>query len=311
MTKLPASFRISREVLTARKEGIPVLALESTVLTHGLPHPQNVDILNELESLVRSQDVVPATVIVLDGKACIGIDEEARKHLEKRLEEPSNFLKLGKRDLPLAAARSLSGGTTVSATMKLASMAGIEVFATGGIGGVHRGWESTFDVSSDLVALAQIPIAVVSAGCKAILDVPATLEYLETLAVPILGWQVDRFPLFYTRESGHPIPILGSAVEFASFWRHHLDLGGRGVLIANPIPEKHSLPHAEVETAIRAALEAARHKSVQGKALTPFLLDFLARRTECGFVESNLALLRNNALLGAKLAKELTKGIEK
>lgn len=307
MTGIPDNLKISRGVQTAVEKGLPVVALESTVLTHGLPYPQNIAILNELERILREEGVAPATVIVIDGTAHVGLEGETRRELETRLKDPGNFLKLGTRDLALAFSRCISGGTTVSATMKLASLAGIEIFATGGIGGVHRGWETTLDISSDLTALAEIPVAVVSAGCKAILDIPATLEYLETLAVPVLGWQTDRFPTFYARRSEHAIPKLGSAAEFASFWRHHTSLGGGGALIANPIPEEHSIPPEEMEAGIRAALEAAKRDCVRGKDLTPFLLDFLARQPESGFIQANLALLKNNARVAATLAKELKK----
>jgi pseudouridylate synthase len=307
MSDLPAILQMSEDVASALKRGLPVVALESTVLTHGLPHPENFSILNELEEIIREEDVIPATVIVLDGTAHIGLDGEIKRELELRLRQPENFLKLARRDLALAFARSDSGGTTVSATLKLAGMCGIEIFSTGGIGGVHRDWESTFDISSDLRALAEIPIAVVSAGCKAILDIPATLEYLETLAIPVLGWKTDSFPQFYTQESEHPIGKIDSAAGFASFWKHHIELDGRGVLIANPIPEKFSIPLQVVETGIQAAIEAARQHSIKGKALTPFLLDYLARQAKGGFIEANLALLKNNALLGAKLAMELKK----
>jgi len=193
--------------------------------------------------------------------------------------------------------------------MSLARQAGIEVFATGGIGGVHRNWKHGLDISSDLTALSRIPMAVVCAGCKAILDVPATLEYLETMAVPVLGWQTDRFPLFYTHDSPYPVERLDAPEEFRRFWRQHLDLEGKGVLIANPIPKEYSLPAEKMEAAIQAAIGAAREQGIKGKSLTPFLLDFLVHHTEGASVEANLSLLRNNVLLAAKLAQSLQERI--
>ncbi len=275
------------------------------MLTHGLPFPQNLEVFHALEAILRGANVTPATIIVLDGVAHIGLDERAVDRLESRLRAEVRFEKLGMRDLAWAAARSLSGGTTVSATMKLASLSGIQIFATGGIGGVHRDWEQTLDISSDLSALATIPVAVVSAGCKAILDVPATLEYLETLAVPVWGWQTDRFPLFYTSASEHPIARIDTANEFAAAWQRHGELGGKGVLVANPIPAEYSLPSEQIEPQIQNALAQAHSRNISGKALTPFLLDFLARHTKGASVTANLELLQNNVRLAARLALAL------
>lgn len=298
---------LSPAVKEALDSGLPVVALESTVLTHGLPYPQNLSIFRALENILINESVTPATIIVVDGKAHIGVDEDLLARITPLLQNPGSFSKLGMRDLPLAFTLSQSGGTTVSATMKLAALSGIEIFATGGIGGVHRGWEKTLDISSDLSALAEIPVAVVSAGCKAILDVGATLEYLETLAVPVLGWETDRFPLFYTHTSHHSIDRLDSAEDFARLWKSHLALGGKGLLIANPIPEENAIPAHEIETFIQASLIEAGARGISGKALTPFLLDYLARATKGGSVQANLALLKNNAKVAAKLAKALIK----
>ncbi len=286
---------------------LPVVALESTVLTHGLPHPQNLEILQELESILASEGVTAATIIVFEGHAHIGLEPELLQKILPLLQEPGYFKKLGMRDLAFALSMEQSGGTTVSATMKLAALAGIEVFATGGIGGVHRGWEQSLDVSSDLWALASLPVAVVSAGCKAILDVAATLEYLETLAVPVLGWQTESFPLFYTPESEFGIPCLKSAEDFARLWEHHKNLSGKGLVVANPIPENAALNRGQIEAQIGSCLNEAQQKSIHGKALTPFLLDCLARTTKGDSVKANLALLKNNAQLAARLAKTLSK----
>jgi pseudouridine-5'-phosphate glycosidase len=255
-----------------------------------------------LETEVRKNGAVPATIIVIDGCARIGISDELKEILYRRLEQGSGFAKLGMRDLPAAWAKKQSGGTTVSATMKLAYEAGIKVFATGGIGGVHRDWQDLPDISSDLKALAQIPVVLVSAGCKAILDIPATLEVMETLAIPLLGWRTDSFPQFYTRNSKHRIERVDSTREFARFYELHTRISGSGILVANPIPASQSIPSTKIEPAISKGIRAARDQGVRGRELTPFLLDFLAHDTKGVSVKANLALLKNNARLAAKLA---------
>jgi len=275
------------------------------VLTHGLPYPENFSIFQTLENLLISQKVTPATIIVLDGIAYIGLEENMQMKLKQMLKNKENFSKLGMRDLPLAIAKEISGGTTVSATMLLAHLAGIKVFATGGIGGVHRNWESSLDISSDLIALSRIPVIVISAGCKAILDIPATLEVLETLAIPILGWKTNSFPLFYTSKSVYPIEKIDNLDIFVSFWKNHLALKGKGILIANPIPEEYSLPLDKLDSIINESIEQAQIKGIKGKELTPFLLDFLAQATKGESIKANLALLKNNVQLAAELAKAL------
>lgn len=305
MTKLPANIVPSAEVASALDAGQPVVALESTVLTHGLPYPQNISIFRALEDMLRAEGVTPATVIVLKGIAHVGLAESTIGDLIPLLQETGKFQKLGRRDLALAMTLSWSGGTTVSATMKLAGICGIEVFATGGIGGVHTGWGDNLDISSDLTALAKIPVAVVSAGCKAFLDIRATLEYLETLAVPVLGWQTDRFPRFYIPSSEHHIDRIDTAEEFAVFWKTHLGLGGKGVLIANPIPAQYALSPHQIELEMQAGVLLAKTRGISGKELTPFMLDYLAKHTKGGSVEANLALLKHNVTLAARLAKAL------
>jgi len=305
MPSFPSFLTFSPAVRSALESGSPVVALESTVLTHGLPYPQNLQVLRALEDILLNAGVTPATIIVLDSQAHIGLEESLAEELAPRFKEPGSFAKLGARDLATAFTRSLSGGTTVSATMQLAALSGIEIFATGGIGGVHRGWNKTLDISTDLTALSQIPVAVVSAGCKAVLDISATLECLETLGVPVLGWQCERFPLFYTRESDYPIDRIDSAEQFASFWHAHKELGGKGVLIANPIPAEAEIPGKEIGPQIEVALFEAQAKGISGKALTPFLLDYLAQATKGGSVEANLALLKNNVRLASELALAL------
>mgnify|MGYP001024238404 CR=1 FL=1 len=302
---IPKSINIAPSVRNALKDKKPVVALESTVLTHGLPYPENFSIFQTLENLLISQKVTPATIIVLDGIAYIGLEENMQMKLKQMLKNKENFSKLGMRDLPLAIAKEISGGTTVSATMLLAHLAGIKVFATGGIGGVHRNWESSLDISSDLIALSRIPVIVISAGCKAILDIPATLEALETLAIPILGWKTNSFPLFYTSKSVYPIEKIDNLDIFVSFWKNHLALKGKGILIANPIPEEYSLPLDKLDSIINESIEQAQIKGIKGKELTPFLLDFLAQATKGESIKANLALLKNNVQLAAELAKAL------
>jgi len=245
---------------------------------------------------------------VWQGKAHIGIGPKLLEEIKTALSlTQTAFVKLGSRELPLAFASGINGGTTVSATMMLAQLAGIEVFATGGIGGVHRGWQSSMDISMDLEALARIPVLVVSAGCKAILDIQATLEKLETLGVPILGWQTGSFPLFYTATSSYPIDRCDGIDQIVKAWsyRRALQTVSGGMLIANPIPAEHSIPSSQIDPFIDAAIAAAETNGARGKALTPFLLDYLARATKGASIKANLALLENNALLAAKIATAL------
>lgn len=304
-------FNYSSAVKSALKQSSPTVALESTVITHGLPYPQNFETLSHLENTILEEGATPATIVLIDGVVHIGLDEEDKKLLESRLNDPlEQVQKLSMRDLALAMAHRKTGGTTVSATMLLASLAGIEVFATGGIGGVHRDWQTSGDVSMDILALAQIPVTVVSAGCKAILDVSATVEMLESYGVPVLGWQTEIFPTFYSRNSNISIDSTASIEDFVRFHRYHKKLRTSkcGILIANPIPEVSEIPAKKIEPFIQAALQAAGEKGVNGKAMTPFLLDYLARSTAGESVEANLALLENNARLAAKLAIAL-KGV--
>jgi pseudouridylate synthase len=307
MKSLPPNIVLSEKVQTALLNGDPVVALESTVITHGLPYPLNLDIFMGLEDILRQRNVQPATIIVLDGVVHIGLEQKDLDMVTEKLQKKRAFDKLGMRDLALAQTHKRSGGTTVSATMRLASLCCIEVFATGGIGGVHRNWENTLDISSDLKALAEIPVAVVSAGCKAILDIPATIEYMETNAIPVIGWRTTEFPLFYSARSPYPIDNVDNIDDLATLWYNHLALGGKGMLIANPIPETASLDGALIESSIKTAIDKANVLGIYGKELTPFLLDFLAQHTKGASVEANLALLKNNVLLAADLATEMTK----
>jgi len=289
----------SAEVAAAIARGAPVLALESTIVAHGLPWPDNIDIGRELEAAARDAGAVPATIAVFDGVTQIGLSDA---QLERLAREANTFVKAGAADLPVVIARGGNAATTVSATATLAARAGIRVFATGGIGGVHRG--DALDISSDLTTLARTQIAVVSAGAKAILDLPRTLEVLETLGVLVIGYRTDEFPAFYTRHSGLLLEHrCGTVEELARVLRARWALDQGGVLIANPIPEDAALPAAQIESAIAAALALAARDGISGKALTPFLLSELARATNGASVRANRALALNNVRVGAALAK--------
>ncbi len=299
---------LSKAVQEALESNTPLVALESTVITHGLPYPLNFKTLSKLEQTICDHACVPATIAVIDGEAHIGLSEQDKDTLKQRMTDPAaKLMKVSMRDLALALAQDKTGGTTVSATMLLAHKAGIKVFATGGIGGVHRDWQSIPDISMDIKALSEIPVVVVSAGCKAILDIPATLETLESNAVPVLGWKTDRFPCFYSSGSAYRIDAIDSIDDFVAFYYNHLQFRNTpsGILVANPIPIDAEIPAATIEPQIQKAIEEAKSRSITGKALTPFLLDCLSRLTEGESVRANLALLENNAILAARLAKSI------
>ncbi len=297
----PSFFTFSPEVRQALRERQPVVALESTVLTHGLPHPENLHLAREMEDEVRRQGALPATIAVLEGAAYIGLDEAA---LERLVAAPQPR-KISRRDLAAAIVQKATGGTTVAGTMHIAHRVGIHVFATGGIGGVHR--ESPFDISADLHALADTPMVVVCAGAKAILDLPATLETLETMSVPVIGYRTDEFPAFYSRESGLGVSArLESAEEIAAFARLHWEAGARSaVLVVNPIPMTESISRSEIEPVIAQASRQAVEEGVHSQALTPFLLQRVNELTAGRALRANLALLRNNARLAARIARAL------
>ena len=293
---------VAEEVAGALAAGRAVVALESTIIAHGLPWPDNLDVARELEQAVRDGGAVPATIAVIGGAPRVGLDAAALEALARR---GKDFAKAGANDLAVHAARATDAATTVSATAVIAARAGVKVFATGGIGGVHRG--DTGDVSHDLVALARTPIAVVSAGAKAILDLPRTLELLETLGVLVVGWRTGELPAFYTRESGLALEHRADTIdELAAIARARLASQGGGLLVANPIPVEHALDRAMIEYAIAAALDEAAEQSITGKPLTPFLLARLAAITGGKAVAANRALARSNASLGAALAAALT-----
>ncbi|MGY9071157.1 pseudouridine-5'-phosphate glycosidase [Streptomyces sp. CAS3] len=298
---------VSEEVREAIEARRPVVALESTIIAHGLPRPRNLRVALELEDAVRGEGAVPATVAVLDGRPLIGLD---KAQLE-RVANDGGIRKLGHRDLPFAVAARASGATTVSATARLAALAGIRVFATGGLGGVHREWTVTQDESADLGLLARTGITVVCAGVKSILDVPATLQRLETLGVAVAGYGTDRFPGFYLSDSGHPVDwTLNAPEEVAGVMRAQDALGGAesALIIANPVPEAEQLDpelHARV---LYEALAACAERGVTGQAVTPFLLDYLVRHTDGASLRANLAAVRGNVRLGARIATAWARG---
>ncbi|MFF9042497.1 pseudouridine-5'-phosphate glycosidase [Streptomyces parvulus] len=298
---------VSEEVRAAIEAREPVVALESTIIAHGLPRPRNLLVARELEEAVRQEGAVPATIAVLDGRPHVGLDKE---QLE-RVANEDGIRKLGHRDLPLAVAAGASGATTVSATALLAARAGLRVFATGGLGGVHREWTVTQDESADLGLLARTRITVVCAGVKSILDVPATLQRLETLGVSVAGYGTDRFPGFYLSDSGHPVDwTLDSPEQVAAVMRAQDALDGpqSAFVVATPVPEEEQLDpdlHARV---LADALRACEAEGVTGQAVTPFLLDHLVRHTDSASLSANLAAVRGNVRLAARIATAWSRG---
>lgn len=290
-------------VTTAQVEGRPLVALESTIIAHGMPYPENVKTARELEQIVREEGAEPATLAVIDGRIKIGLEA---KELEFLGQHPE-IMKASRRDLAYVLSQGKSAATTVATTMILAHRAGIQVFATGGIGGVHRQAQDTFDISADLQELAHTPVAVVSAGAKAILDLGLTLEYLETMGVPVVGYGTDDFPAFYTRSSGLPAPMrLDDAAAVANLLHVHWELPLRsGVLIANPIHPDYSMDPSQIELAITKALAEAQSQDVRGKKLTPFLLSRIKELTEGQSLFSNIELVKSNARLAAQIAVAL------
>lgn len=294
---------ISKEVQIALAGGQPVLALESTIIAHGMPYPDNLEFAREAENLVRASGVAPATIAILGGKICVGLNSD---QLEK-LASDKAVAKVATREIGLTLAQKGSGATTVSATMKLARLAGISVFATGGIGGVHRGAESSFDISADLVELSRTAVIVVSAGAKAILDLPKTLEYLETMSVPVIGYRTSEFPAFYSRNSGLELTNrLDHAGQIAAAFHHQIELGiESGMLVANPLPEAFDIPFDEMERYIDKAISDADQAQIIGKKLTPYLLGRIVQLTGGRSLEANRALALNNVALGCKIARKL------
>ncbi|RHW24296.1 pseudouridine-5'-phosphate glycosidase [Nocardioides immobilis] len=294
-------LRLTDEVATALREGAPVVALESTIISHGMPYPRNVAMAREVEGIVRDCGAVPATIAVLDGVPRIGLGND---DLELLGSHP-DVAKVSIRDLPYVVARGAHGATTVASTMRLAALAGIAVFVTGGLGGVHRGAGTSFDESADLTELAASDVAVVSAGVKSILDIGLTLERLETLGVPVLVHASDEFPSFYSRSSGHGAPMrVDSAAEIAAVMRTKWDLGlAGGVVVANPIPPEDEIAADEIAAVIDRALTEADARGVRGKDITPYLLGRIVELTDGASLTANIALVRANARLGAAIAR--------
>jgi pseudouridine-5'-phosphate glycosidase len=293
----------SAEVRAAREAGRPLVALESTIITHGMPWPQNRDTALAVEAEVRAAGATPATIAVMDGQIHVGLDGDQLD----RLAQATGVMKLSRADLAACVAQRRTGATTVAATMICAHLAGIAVFATGGIGGVHRGAESSFDISADLRELAATPVTVVAAGAKAILDLPKTLEVLETLGVPVIAVGQDAFPAFWSRDSGLRAPLrMDTAAEIAAAHRMRRALGlSGGQLIANPIPAEAEIPRSEIDPFIARALDEAAQEGIAAKAVTPFLLARIFELTQGRSLAANIALVKNNARLAAAIATEL------
>ena len=294
------SFVLSPEVSKALDAGKPIVALESTIISHGLPRPRNLEAAKEFEEILRSSGVVPATIAILDGVPQIGLDATGIDRIANE-----DLYKASVRDIPILAAKKASGATTVAATAHLASLAGIRVFATGGLGGVHRGAIDTFDESADLSTLAVTAITVVSAGVKSVLDIPATLERLETLSVPVIGYKTNKVPAFWLTDSGYTLDWqLDSAAEIAAAMKAQDALGhGQGIVVANPIPIQKQWDPKEHDRVLAIAFEAAKKAGVTGKAVTPFLLGFIVEESGGKSLEVNLDLARNNVLVAGEIAK--------
>ena len=296
---------IHPEVQETLNNNKAVVALESTIISHGMPYPQNIVTAGAVEDTVRAHGAVPATIAIFNGKCHVGLTAQELEYFGKA----ENVWKVSLRDMPYVISEKLYGATTVAATMRIASMAGIKIFVTGGIGGVHRGAETSMDISADLTEMENTSVAVVSAGVKSILDIGLTLEYLETKGIPVLTFGQDAFPSFYSRESGYRSPLrLDSPAAIASLLKTKWDIGLNGsVMIANPVPSNNAIDAAVMEEHILQALAAAKAESISGKEITPFLLKYIANHTKGESLEANIALIKHNAQLGAEIAVALAK----
>ena len=297
---------VSAEVKAALEEGRPVVALESTIISHGMPYPQNVETALNVEKIIRENGAVPATVAIIKGRLKAGLTKEEIDYLGKT---GYDVTKASRRDVPILVAKGMDGATTVTTTMMIAAMAGIKIFATGGIGGVHRGAETTMDISADLEELAQTPVMVICAGAKSILDLGLTLEYLETKGVPVIGYGTKELPAFYTRRSGFSVDYeLDTPAELADAFHAKLVMGLKGgMLVTNPIPEEYSMDHKIIDKAIDEAIGEAAQQGIHGKETTPFLLAKVKELTGGDSLASNIQLVYNNARLAAKTACELSR----
>ena len=297
---------ISREVKEALASGKPVVALESTIISHGMPYPQNVETALQVEKIIRENGAVPATIAIIGGRLKAGLTPEEIDYLGKT---GTAVAKASRRDLPVLVAKGMDGATTVTTTMMIAHMAGISVFATGGIGGVHRGAETTMDISADLEELASTPVMVVCAGAKSILDLGLTLEYLETKGVPVIGYGTDELPAFYTRRSGFGVDYrVDTPAQLAAMFKAQQELGMKGgMLVTNPIPEQYAMDKEVIDAAIDQAVKESKEQGIHGKETTPFLLARVVELTGGDSLESNIQLVLNNAIVASKTAAELCK----
>ena len=295
---------IAPEVKSALENGKPVVALESTIISHGMPYPQNVNTARNVERIIRSEGAVPATIAIIGGKFKVGLSDQEIEYFGKKGQK---ITKASRRDLPILAAKGMDGATTVASTMIIAAMAGVKIFATGGIGGVHRGAETTMDISADLEELGRTDVMVVCAGAKSILDIGLTLEYLETKGVPVIGFGTDELPAFYCRESGFGVDYrINTAQELAAAFKAKLDLGIHGgMLVGNPIPKEYAMSRGMADRAIEIAVKKAEENNIKGKELTPFLLTLVKEMTGGMSLDANIELVYNNARLAAKTAVQL------
>ncbi len=307
MKNNPQSIHISKEVRSALKSNHPVVAFESAVITHGLPHPINLALAQEMENIAIMHEVTPATIALIDGVIRVGISKEELVELSNAKE----VHKISKKDIAIATVNKWSGGTTVAATLLICRMAGIQVFATGGIGGVHR--NTQFDISNDLKELSEVPVITVCSGAKSILDLPATIEYLETMGIPVIGFQTNEFPAFFSRESGLKVTIrVETPSEIVDLYLSQIRLGFQNaLLITNPIPEFQELKKNMIDGFIRDALIDAQKDGIQGAETTPYLLDKVSNKSSGKSLTANLALLKNNALLASQIAIELSARVKK
>ena len=306
MTDLKKYLEISPEVQKALDEGRPVVALESTIISHGMPYPQNVETALNVEKIIRDNGAVPATTAIIGGKLRVGLSKDEIDYIGKK---GLKVTKASRRDIPVLVARGEDGATTVAATMILANLAGVSVFATGGIGGVHRGAETTMDISADLEELASTPVMVICAGAKSILDLGLTLEYLETHGVSVLGYQTEELPAFFTRKSGFKVDYrMDTPKELAAAFKAKNDLGLRGgMVVANPIPEEYAMDADYISKSIAEAIDEANAKGIKGKDTTPFLRDKLEKITGGSSLKANIQLVYNNAKVATQIACELSR----